>query len=112
MGRPRALVLCGGCGSGDGSLTPLSAPTTRRFFVDFGAALREAARLPFFGVSRDFCEVAASRCCFLSARAAASSAALASRSSAARSLAIFCTAFASSAIFFESSVAAALSSLS
>jgi hypothetical protein len=110
--RPRVVVLGGGCGGGDGTSTPLLAPTTRRFFVDFGAALREAARLPLFGVSRDFCEVAALRCCFLRARAAASSAALALRSSAARSLAAVRSAFASSTIFFLYSIDAALSSLS
>jgi hypothetical protein len=106
------VVLGGGCGSGDSTSTPLSAPTTRRFFVDFRVTLCKAFRLPLFSVSQDFCKAAALRCCFLSARAAVRSAALALRSSAARSLAIVRSAFASSAIFFLYSIAAALSSLS
>jgi hypothetical protein len=73
MWRPHIVVLDGGCGGGGSTPAPLAALTIQCFFVGFNAAFCEAARLPLFSVLRDFCKVAASRCCFLSARAAASS---------------------------------------
>jgi hypothetical protein len=78
----------GAAGAAGAASARLAAPTTRRRFVGLFAALCEAFRLRLFGVLRDFCEVSASRCSFLSARAAASSSAFAflssRRSSAAR----------------------------
>jgi hypothetical protein len=112
MRRPRDVVFSGGSGSGDGTTLPRAAPTTPRLGALFYTALREAARLPLFSVLRDFYEVAASRCCFLRARAATRCVALALRSSAARALAILRSSFASSAMFFLYSIAAALRSRS
>ena len=58
----------GAAGAAGAASARLAAPTTRRRFVELFAALCEAFRLRLFGVLRDFCEVAASRCSFLSAR--------------------------------------------
>jgi hypothetical protein len=112
MRRPYDVVFGGGSGSGDSTTLLRAAPTTLRLGALFCTALCEAARLPLFSVSRDFYKVAASRCCFLRARAATRCAALALRSSAARALAILRSSFASSAMFFLYSVATALRSRS
>jgi hypothetical protein len=112
MRRPRDVVFSRGSSSSNSTTLPRAAPTTPRLGALFCIALREAACLPLFSVSRDFCKVAASRCCFLRARAATHYIALALRSSAARALAILRSSFASSAMFFLYSVAAALRSRS
>jgi hypothetical protein len=108
MRRPRDVVFSGGSGSSDSITLLRAAPTTLRLGALFYTALRKAARLLLFSVLRDFCKVAASRCCFLRARAATRYAALALRSSTTRALAILRSFFASSTIFFLYSIAAAL----
>jgi hypothetical protein len=110
MRRPRDVVFGRGSGSSDGTTSLRAAPTIPRLGALFCTALRKAARLPLFSVSRDFYKVTASRCCFLRAHAATRYIALALRSSAARALAILRSSFASSAIFFLYSVAVALRS--
>jgi hypothetical protein len=112
MRRPRDVIFSRGSGSGDSITSLRAAPITLRLGTLFYTALREAARLPLFSVSRDFYKVIASRYCFLRARAATRYAALALRSSAARALAILRSSFASSTMFFLYSVAAALRSQS
>jgi lauroyl/myristoyl acyltransferase len=112
MQQPRNVVFGGGSSSSNSTTLLRAAPTTLRLDALFYTALCKAACLPLFSVSRDFYKVAALRCCFLRARAATRYAALALRSSAARALAILCSSFASSAMFFLYSIAAALRSQS
>lgn len=65
--------LVGGDAGGGAASAQLSAPTTRRRFIRIFPAMCKAFRLAFLVVSWDFYKVAASSCCFLSARAADSS---------------------------------------
>jgi hypothetical protein len=108
MRRPRDVVFSRGSGSGDSITSLRAAPITLRLGALFYTALRKAARLPLFSISRDFYKVIASRCCFLRARAVTRYAALTLRSSATRALAILRSSFASSAMFFLYSIAVAL----
>jgi hypothetical protein len=110
MRRPRNVVFGRGSGSSNGTTSRLAAPTTPRLGALFCTALRKVIRLPLFSVSRDFYKVAALLCCFFSLRAAARSAAFALRSLSARFFAAARSAFASNAIFFLYSIAAALKS--
>ena len=109
--RVRVFWVGGGGASGAAS-TRLAAPTTRRRFIGFFAELREALRLLVLALLRDLSAVAASRCCFLRALSAASSAARAFLSSR-RTSAAYCRAtFAASCCCFLYKLSAALRSLS
>jgi hypothetical protein len=108
MRRPRDVVFSRGSSSGNSTTLLRIAPTTLRLGALFCTALCKAAYLPLFSILRDFYKVAASRCCFLRARAVTRCVALALRSSTARALAILRSSFASSAMFFLYSVAVAL----
>jgi hypothetical protein len=112
MRQPCDVVFSGGSSSSNSTTSPRTAPTILRLGTLFCTALCKAARLLLFSVSQDFYKVTALRCYFLRARAATRYTALTLRSSTTRALAILRSSFASSAIFFLYSIAAALRSQS